>query len=650
MNICGWLNLRRRKVHRVSGRRRQPNAAVTFELLEPRTLLAANIAWPLPGSPDWEAATTITASQLGAGVVRVADAGSTFGTADDLGELSGDQTFYGSVGGRDTADVLRFSLAADSKLTIQLGELRSDIDLALYDSSGQRIGFSNKAGRASESISLTLESGTYYVAVTPWGRASSTYVLATSVAFTSSPPTDPTPPSDPVTVFPDVSYYGGSNDWNLNAINAPESWAQGDTGSGVTVSVVDTGVDLDHADLVNQIWVNPGEVPGNGVDDDHNGYVDDVHGWDFVSNDNWPDDGNGHGTHVAGTIAAERNSFGATGVAPGATIMPVRVLNSNGYGTDYGVAAGIRYAAQNGADIINLSLGGTFSTIIQSAIRFAQQLDVLVVAAAGNESAAAPSYPARFSASMSNVISVGAHAISNTMAGFSNRAGSSGAVQVDAPGVGVYSTYPAGHYATLSGTSMAAPHVAGLAALALSADSNLTANQLRSLIVEGANRMIAGSDSSGGINAAVTVALAAAGQATSVAASSAITPAVFAQPFFVSWSIVTTAVSSGDGVVQTGSLRSVASTPAAGVPRATIASSATPASSPSVHDEALLALMVAHNTSAVASGDVGSSARDLLAASEFGLSHRATRLTDAWNEGWAASDTVIDAALPLIVG
>jgi subtilisin family serine protease len=263
---------------------------------------------------------------------------------------------------------------------------------------------------------------------------------------------------------------------------------------------------------MSQIWVNAGEIAGNGIDDDANGYIDDVSGWDFASGDNNPDDGNGHGTHVAGTIAADANGFGATGVAPDATIMPVRVLDNNGSGTAAGVAAGIRYAAANGADIINLSLGGGFSSVILSAIQYALDLDVLVVAAAGNEYASSPGYPARFSSSLSNVISVGAYSSSGALANFSNDVGSSGAVQVDAPGVRVYSTYTDGRYGRLSGTSMAAPHVAGLAALALSANGNLTASQLRTLITDGADRTISGSDSNGGINAAWTVALAAAGQ------------------------------------------------------------------------------------------------------------------------------------------
>ncbi len=515
-----------------------------LEALERRDLLAADgTCWVEPPADevtdeavlDTDVASAANAS-ASISAVRAAEAGSTTSTAYDLGVLSGSRSLAGSVGGLDPSDVVKFTLTAQSSVTIGLSGLRSDIDLALYNSAGQRIGLSNKGGSASESISQTLSAGVYYVVVAPWRTASSTYTLSlsanavsppatTTPPVTTTPPTTTTPtdPSSPVTAFPDVAYYGGANDWNLNAINAPEVWAQGYTGSGVTVAVVDTGVDLDHSDLLNQIWVNADEIAGNGVDDDHNGYVDDWRGWDFVSSDNNPDDGNGHGTHVAGTIAADNNGTGATGVAPDATIMPVRVLDSNGSGTLSAVAAGIRYAASNGADIINLSLGGAFSSVIQTAIQYAQSLGVLVVAAAGNESASTPSYPARFAASLSNVLSVGAHNSSNSIASFSNDVGNSGAVQVDAPGVGVYSTYINNRYASLSGTSMATPHVAGLAALALSANQSLTATQLRNVIVNGTNRTIAGSDSEGGINAALTVALAVAGQTSASATTSSAT-------------------------------------------------------------------------------------------------------------------------------
>lgn len=499
-------------------------------------------------APDDLVDASFVASELGAdGLVQAFDAGSTLGTAQDVGVLSGTQAFNGDVGGSDSADFIRFTLQTSAKVSASLGSLSADIDLALYNSSGQRVGLSNKAGTASESISQTLGAGVYFVGVTPWRRAASSYVLTLNASALST--TTPTTPTTPTTSLPDVAYFGGSNEWNLNSINAPESWAQGYKGAGVVVAVVDTGVDINHPDLMSQLWVNADEIAGNGIDDDHNGYVDDTSGWDFANGDNNPDDQNGHGTHVAGSIAADDNGFGATGVAPDAKIMPVRVLDSSGSGTAAAVAAGIRYAANNGADIINLSLGGALSSVIQSAIQYALSRDVLVVSAAGNESASAPSYPARFSAAMANVISVGAYSSSGTLASFSNRVGSSGAVQVDAPGVGVYSTYMDGRYGTLSGTSMATPQVAGLAALALSANPSLTASQLRTLIVNGANHSMSGSDSRGGINAAVTVALARAGiTSTSSSSVAAAAQSSTTFQFISSRRIGSAAVAEFDGV------------------------------------------------------------------------------------------------------
>ncbi|MGD9648418.1 MAG: S8 family serine peptidase [Pirellulales bacterium] len=434
-------------------------------------------------------------------------------TATDLGTLSAART-VGSLVLADSQDFFKFTTlgtgTAGSSVSISFQHSRGDLQLALFNAAGTLVGTSQGTGN-TESISLAgLAAGRYYVRVFgAGGTTNPNYTL------TIAPP----PPS--LSVFPDVAYYGGSQDWSVNSINAPEAWAQGYTGQGAIVAVVDTGVDLDHPDLVTQIWVNPGEIAGNGIDDDHNGYVDDISGWDFSDNDNTPDDGRGHGTHVAGIIAAAANGFGATGVAPGATIMPVRVLGSDGSGSSTAVAAGIRYAADNGADIINLSLGGSYSTAILSAIQYAQQRDVLVVAAAGNDAGATPIYPARFSATLSNVVSVGAYSSSNTIAGFSNDVGTSGAVQVDAPGVYIYSTYPNGQFGLLSGTSMAAPQVSGLAALALSANGALGAAQLRTVIVNGANHVIAGSDSRGGVNAAVSVALAASGQLSTTSTSAA---------------------------------------------------------------------------------------------------------------------------------
>ncbi len=187
--------------------------------------------------------------------------------------------------------------------------------------------------------------------------------------------------------FPSVPNFGGINDWNINMVNAPEAWEQGYTGSGIVVAVVDTGVDRNHVDLRDNIWTNSNEIPDNGIDDDNNGFIDDVFGWNFNGDNNDTLDVRGHGTHVSGTIAGNNNGDGVTGVAYDAQIMPVKVLNNLGIGNATDVAEGIRYAVDNGANVINLSLGGDTPSKSQLlAIEYAANNGVIVVMAAGNES------------------------------------------------------------------------------------------------------------------------------------------------------------------------------------------------------------------------------------------------------------------------
>ncbi|MEM6687943.1 MAG: S8 family serine peptidase [Planctomycetota bacterium] len=479
-------------------------------------------AGALCAEPSLEVASVVSALNT--------DAGSTRSTAADLGVLEDDQSLRGTLSFRDTRDVFRIEIERNGQLDVSLTGLRRNADLFVANESGTIIASSSSRGTTSENLAGSLGAGVYYVGVQSQSFWGTSYQLQIGVDLANpAPPVVPPPQSTPITpstptsppttstpgsgVAPlaDVGYYGGQNDWNLNAVNAPEAWAAGYTGEGILVAVVDTGVDLDHPDLINNIYVNPGEIAGDGIDNDGNGFIDDVNGYDFAGRDANPNDVNGHGTHVAGSIAASSNGFGATGVAPDATILPVRVLGDNGSGSTSSVAAGIRYAADLGADIINLSLGGGYSRAIDAAIDYAESLGSLIVAAAGNEAASVPGYPAAFSASNGNVISVGAHDSADRIAGFSNDVGRSGSVQIDAPGVGVYSTYAGGRYGRLSGTSMAAPHVAGVAALALSAAPNLAPDQLRDLLVGGSIDTALGSDALGIVNAATTVAYAAAG-------------------------------------------------------------------------------------------------------------------------------------------
>ena len=247
-------------------------------------------------------------------------------------------------------------------------------------------------------------------------------------------------------------------------------------GKGTVVAVIDTGVDYTHKDLADNIWVNEGEIPGNGIDDDGNGYVDDVHGADFVEGDSDPMDEHGHGTHVAGIIAMTPGNGGGVGVAYGAKIMCVRAGQANGSFASTDIAKAIKYAADNGADVINMSFGGTGrSYLVESALQDAFPSCVLV-AAAGNDGL--PTTDAKqagylftediYPAGYKYVIGVMATDNNKSLAYFSNwdfKEGSGCEYEMAAPGVGIYSTLPGNRYACWSGTSMATPNVAAAAAI-----------------------------------------------------------------------------------------------------------------------------------------------------------------------------------------
>ena len=279
---------------------------------------------------------------------------------------------------------------------------------------------------------------------------------------------------------------GYSRQWGLAAIRAAEAWDVITGTREIVIAVVDTGVDLSHPDLAAQVWTNPGEVPGNGLDDDGNGKVDDVHGWHFyqicsstecyaMEDANVQDDHH-HGTHVAGVAAAATdNRMGVAGVAWGARIMPVKVLGSDGEGWYDDIVRGILYAADNGARIINLSLGGPDPfPPLQEALAYARARGALSVAATGNKSE-----PVYYPAAYPEAMAVAATDSSDARGSFSNYGP---AVSVAAPGVGVESTLPGGQYGLLTGTSVAAPHVAGLAALIWSLHPDYSASQVQRTI------------------------------------------------------------------------------------------------------------------------------------------------------------------------
>ncbi len=270
--------------------------------------------------------------------------------------------------------------------------------------------------------------------------------------------------------------------WYLADIGAPYAWdsVTGDTSQ--VVGIIDTGIDCDHPDLDGNIWINRNEIPGNGIDDDNNGYVDDAHGWDFFNNDNNPDDDNGHGTHVAGVVAAETDNYiGIAGIAWHARLMPLKVLSGTGSGNMGDLAEAINYAANNGATIINMSLGAySESQTVKAALINAYE-SLCPVAAAGNDhyktdtiSPPADIYAPSFPGCYPFVVGVEATSPDGTLADFSNFDPSGFShcwnpsgynYEVMAPGVNIMSTFPNGGYRTLTGTSMASPVVAGAIAL-----------------------------------------------------------------------------------------------------------------------------------------------------------------------------------------
>lgn len=298
-------------------------------------------------------------------------------------------------------------------------------------------------------------------------------------------------------------------------IDAPEAWDISTGSSAVVVAVIDTGTQIDHPDLKDNIWTNPGETPGDGIDNDGNGFIDDVNGWDFVNNDasvyDGPDDD--HGTHCAGTIAGRgNNGTGVVGVSWNAKIMPLKFLGPGGGSTSDGIAA-VNYATMMKLRGVNIPItnnswgGGGASAALKTAIEAGGSAGILFVAAAGNSGSnndSKPAFPASYDSAC--IVAVAATDRRDTLAGFSNFGLTS--VDLGAPGVGIVSTVPVSTYAPYNGTSMAAPHVSGVAALAVSVDPTLTVSQLKDALLASVDKIpsLTGKTATGGrLNARKTL-------------------------------------------------------------------------------------------------------------------------------------------------
>ncbi|MEG4045210.1 S8 family serine peptidase [Microcoleus sp. Pol17_C1] len=457
--------------------------------------------------------------------------------ARDLGILGGTQTIADSLSNARPDGLYRFTLPATSDFKLTVSGLTADVDVALIkDLNGDNsidftdiIASSQQPDLSPELIDINgLAAGTYFLRVYQY-QGSTNFSLNLSATpatvFTNNASNlqgfdsrfgfglvnaaAAVAKARGTAPFPDVPDLGG-DEWGRDLIKAPEVWAQGLTGDGIVVAVIDSGVDYNHPDLTGNIWSNAGETgvdaigrnkASNGADDDNNGFVDDFRGWDFVNNDNDPMDDNNHGTHISGLVAAKKDGVGITGTAPTAKIMPVKILDGAGVGKIRDEINAINYAVANGAKIINVSLGGLQLNAQElDAIRAAEAQGAIVISAAGNDARPQVDYPARFANEVG--IAVGGVTRNGLFGNYSNRAGAETINYFVAPGGDggttdsgdVYSTVPLSQpgipYRYFAGTSMGVPQVSGVIALMLQANPSLTPADIKRILAETANRSV----------------------------------------------------------------------------------------------------------------------------------------------------------------
>jgi len=345
-------------------------------------------------------------------------------------------------------------------------------------------GFISRRSRLTDFVQIRLRSPTVsdYISVFDGlrQRFPNTIVSRDDLHFTSAVPSE----------------FSSALQWHLDQIKAPDAWEFSKGGEDTVVAVIDTGCFVDHPDLVDNIFVNTGEIAGNGIDDDGNGFVDDVSGWDFLDDDALPNDETGHGTHVSGIVGARGdNGVGTTGVGWNIKVLPLKVGDSSGLSSS-AIAEALRYVSslkRSGINIVatNNSYGSSApNNVARAEIQVHEDIGVLFVAAAGNagediDASGNSQFPAGFTES--NILSVANSTQGDDLSFGSNYGVTS--VDIAAPGQEVYSTYRDGDYEFLTGTSMASPIVAGAIALLASHEPSLTAAELRQRILDTAEPM-----------------------------------------------------------------------------------------------------------------------------------------------------------------
>lgn len=287
-----------------------------------------------------------------------------------------------------------------------------------------------------------------------------------------------------------------NSQWGLRDGNIDEAWRSSKGSKDVVVAVIDSGIDLNHPDLKDNLWVNKREIPNNKIDDDKNGYVDDVYGWNFLKNNNNVQDDYGHGTHVAGIIGAKgNNGIGTVGVNWNVSIMSLKYFGAESFGSTVSAMKAIDYAVMMktkfGVNIvaINASWGGLgYDRYLHDTINRAGRAGIAFVASAGNSSMnndIRPQFPSSFNST--NLIAVASTKPDRSLSSFSNYGKTS--VDLGAPGSNILSTKPNNRYAYSSGTSMAAPMVTGTIALMKSANMNLSLDHIRTILLASVSKV-----------------------------------------------------------------------------------------------------------------------------------------------------------------